>query len=404
VGTVHERVRWVVLVVAVVLGALVTAGCLATSGMPARQLSVLFVVPVALCGLACGARGALVAVPLGIGLLVATTVGDGNGLVGYLAESAAVVTAGGVSGLLESWRTRERASVPDVVESDESDTRWFETANELLAEASLDGYFTRLSAQWEACLGWTRAELMARPMLDFVHPDDREATQAHADRLERSPADVVDFENRYLAKDGSWHWLLWSSRSDEHRKYAVAKDITARKALEQDRQALLAHLEEIAQTDALTNLPNRRAWDEELVRAVARSCRIDEPLALAMVDVDDFKSFNDTFGHAAGDGFLAEAARCWRASLRVTDFLARYGGEEFAVLLPGCTCEQASALAERLRSETPGLLTCSIGVALFDGAEDPDSLVRRADAALYDAKRLGRDRVVTARPRSVPPA
>ena len=391
------------LVAAVLLGALVTGACLATSGMEARELSVLFVVPVALCGLARGLRGALVAIPLGVGLLVATTAGDGTGIVGYLAESAAVVTAGSVSGLLESWRARERAAALEASAPDDSDTRWFETSNELLAEASLDGYFTRLSAQWETCLGWTRAELMARPQLDFVHPDDREATRLHAARLERGPGDVVDFENRYLAKDGTWHWLLWNTRSDGHRKYAVARDITARKILEHDQQVLLERLEEIALTDALTNLPNRRAWDDELVRAVARARRTGEPLALAMIDVDDFKSFNDTFGHAAGDAFLGEAARCWREALRVTDFLARYGGEEFAVLLPGCAGEQAATLAERLRSATPGLLTCSVGIALLDAAEDPDSLVRRADAALYAAKRHGRDRVVAADPWPAPP-
>ena len=115
-----------------------------------------------------------------------------------------------------------------------------------------------------------------------------------------------------------------------------------------------------------------------------------------MVDLDDFKAFNDTFGHAAGDAFLASAAEHWRASLRATDFLARYGGEEFAVLLPDCTVAQAALLVERLRSETPSHQTCSVGIAHFDGHEDADALLGRADVALYEAKRLGRDRVVTA--------
>ena len=134
----------------------------------------------------------------------------------------------------------------------------------MLVEASLDGYFVRLSDQWELTLGWTREELMGRPFKEFIHPDDLEATMVRALALDQQPGEVVDFENRYRAKDGSYRWLLWRARSDHQRKYAVARDITERKRLEQEREDLVDYVEAIARTDQTTGLPNRRAWEEEV--------------------------------------------------------------------------------------------------------------------------------------------
>jgi diguanylate cyclase (GGDEF)-like protein/PAS domain S-box-containing protein len=262
-------------------------------------------------------------------------------------------------------------------------------------EASLDGYFTRLSDRWEQCLGWTREELMSRPFREFIHPDDLDTTMPIADSLDRRPDEVVNFENRYMAKDGSWRWLLWSARSDEHRKYAVAKDITDRKRLEQEHQDLLDRVEALARTDPTTGLPNRRSWEEEVQGAVARAQRQGTSLAVALVDLDRFKLFNDTHGHPAGDALLAEAAGRWRMTLRVTDFIARYGGEEFALVLPDCPADEALLVLERLREATPGNQTASAGIAHWEPSESPESLVARADAALYEAKDAGRDRVVT---------
>jgi diguanylate cyclase (GGDEF)-like protein/PAS domain S-box-containing protein len=304
--------------------------------------------------------------------------------IGYLTRASAVVSLGGVLGILSSQHSRIT-----------TDTRWFEMSNDMLVEASLDGYFTRLSVQWEHCLGWTREELMSRPFAEFVHPDDLDATSARASALDEAPGQVVNFENRYRAKDGSWRWLLWSARSDEHRKYAVARDITDRKRLEEERQRLLARVEAMARTDPTTGLPNRRAWEEEVRRAIARAQRNGHPLAVAMVDFDHFKLFNDTHGHPAGDALLSDAAASWTLTLRATDFIARYGGEEFALMLPDCPPDQVRGLIDRFRAATPAGQTVSVGVAYWDRVESPESLVTRADAALYEAKHSGRDRVVT---------
>jgi diguanylate cyclase (GGDEF)-like protein len=115
-----------------------------------------------------------------------------------------------------------------------------------------------------------------------------------------------------------------------------------------------------------------------------------------MLDLDHFKQYNDRRGHQAGDGLLREAAASWRLALRPYDMLARYGGEEFSVVLPGCTIEDALALVERLRAGTPEGESCSAGLAEWDGREPAEALVGRADAALYQAKRAGRDRAVVA--------
>ncbi|MCL5076672.1 MAG: sensor domain-containing diguanylate cyclase [Actinobacteria bacterium] len=278
-----------------------------------------------------------------------------------------------------------------------SDSKWFEMSNDMLVEASLDGYFLRLSPRWETVLGWTREELMSRPFKEFIHPDDLEATSIRADTLDLGPAELINFENRYRAKDGTYRWLLWSAKSDNKRKYAIARDITDRKLLEAEREELLAKVSEIARTDFLTGLPNRRAWDEELRKEAARSLRSGRNLALAIIDLDNFKDYNDTFGHGIGDELLIKAASAWGSALRETDFLARYGGEEFAILMPDCSPEEVVTVVDRLRLATPDNQTCSAGIALWDFQAGPEEFMSRADHALYEAKHLGRNRIEVAR-------
>jgi diguanylate cyclase (GGDEF)-like protein len=147
----------------------------------------------------------------------------------------------------------------------------------------------------------------------------------------------------------------------------------------------------LAGTDALTGIANRRTWDQELPRELARSGRAGRPLCVALVDHDHFKAFNDRHGHQAGDRLLKAAAAAWQDSLRTGDLLARYGGEEFALLLPDCGLHDATVIAERLLTAQPEG-TCSIGLAAWDGVETAAQLVARADQALYAAKQGGRNR------------
>ena len=167
-------------------------------------------------------------------------------------------------------------------------------------------------------------------------------------------------------------------------------------AIAAERQQLMTTLAEVARTDELTGLANRRAWDEALARELKRAARDGSPLCVGIVDLDHFKDFNDQNGHLAGDRMLKQIASAWAAELRASDVLARYGGEEFALALPGCSLDDATLLVERLRTATPDGETCSAGIVLWDASESGEELVGRADAALYVAKDKGRDRIFAA--------
>jgi diguanylate cyclase (GGDEF)-like protein len=186
--------------------------------------------------------------------------------------------------------------------------------------------------------------------------------------------------------------VLWSHPQrelapDRAELVALLADEAGR-AIERDaRYALLARQ---ARTDELTALPNRRAWDEALVRELSRAQRTGQPLCLALLDLDHFKAYNDTLGHPAGDAHLRRTAAAWRRELRAVDVLARYGGEEFGVLLPATALAEATEAIDRVRAATPNEQTASAGVVQWDGEESPDALLARADAALYRAKEAGR--------------
>jgi diguanylate cyclase (GGDEF)-like protein len=162
-------------------------------------------------------------------------------------------------------------------------------------------------------------------------------------------------------------------------------------AVNLQRVELLRELEATARTDELTALPNRRAWQEQLPRELTRAGRREEPLSMAMLDLDHFKRYNDTRGHQTGDELLMQVAARWSLELRPTDILARYGGEEFVLALPACPLEEALEVVERLRAAMPDDQSCSAGVAGWDGSETAAALLDRADRALYRAKRSGRN-------------
>jgi diguanylate cyclase (GGDEF)-like protein/PAS domain S-box-containing protein len=250
---------------------------------------------------------------------------------------------------------------------------------------------------WERNLGFRPTEIRGKRLLDFTHPDDHARATEEAVRV--FSGGVSDgLETRVQAKDGSWHWLRTSSvfEPEEELVYARSTDVTERKAIAQEREDLIAEVETMARSDALTGLPNRRAIDDLLPREMARALRADSPLCLAVVDIDHFKAYNDTHGHLAGDAVLRACAAAWDQELRGADTILRYGGEEFLVVLPDCRPEDAAEIVERLRGATADAQTCSAGLALWRPGESVDDLVARADKALYEAKKTGRDRLVSA--------
>lgn len=165
---------------------------------------------------------------------------------------------------------------------------------------------------------------------------------------------------------------------------------------ELERRSLVRRLAADARTDALTGLANRRAWDEELPRALHHAQRLGHALTAVIVDVDHFKSYNDRHGHPAGDAALRDLGARWSTHVRDIDVLARIGGEEFGLLLPGASANETLHVVERLRHAMPGGLTASAGVAVWTSPMTADSLVALADGALYRAKAEGRDRACVA--------
>lgn len=194
-------------------------------------------------------------------------------------------------------------------------------------------------------------------------------------------------------------WLLgvigiWSGLRSV-RRYIDERNKTA-EMLENANALLLKQ----ANTDTLTGISNRQKGAQQLLLEIQRAERYGTPLSLIMFDLDWFKQINDIFGHDVGDKVLTEVSGCVVSNIRANDLVARWGGEEFIVIVPGTNLAETYVLAEKLRScieQNPfpeiGSVTCSFGVAAFRTGDTPDTLVKRADETMYQAKRAGRNRV-----------
>ena len=188
----------------------------------------------------------------------------------------------------------------------------------------------------------------------------------------------------------------------ERRVVTMVERFAAHAALALHNSWLLETIRSAADTDGLTGLTNRRVFDETLARELRRAERDASQVSLVMLDIDHFKHLNDTYGHQVGDDVLRAIATALDTNSRAFDLPARYGGEEFAIILPGCGADEAAALGERLRRAATADVGCapvtaSAGVATYPlHALDADGLLAAADAALYRAKREGRDRLCAA--------
>ena len=266
------------------------------------------------------------------------------------------------------------------------------------------------NAQWAAMLGYTYEEMQqtTQQWSDFVHPEDRDrAWTSIFDAVEgRSPAHKLEY--RMLHKDGSVRWILDQAKVMERdaqgravRMCGTHTDVTERKLLEQELWLQ-------ARVDYLTGVSNRRHFMERAEQELHRCVRYGGQLSILMLDIDHFKLINDRYGHKVGDLVIKTLTQVCTASLRDVDVIGRMGGEEFAVLLPETDRSVAVSAAERLRvaidqakvplaDGLPVKFSVSIGVAAMQSADDNlDVLLNRADAALYEAKGSGRNRVCAA--------
>ena len=283
-----------------------------------------------------------------------------------------------------------------------------ENATDMIIQADLDTTRRYVSPACRELLGYAPEELVGTRPLDAVHPEDIERYRAILDNLTAGHTDLAVSRQRYRRKDGTFVWteatfrLIRGEGGEPTGYVASVRDISERRQLEEQ-------LRELARTDGLTGLFNRRAFEERLDEEWRRALRSGSAFGLLTLDVDFFKQYNDHFGHGAGDECLRRVADLLRQERRATDFAARIGGEEFALLLPETELAGALTVAEgiRLRLEGAGMghpksphgvVTASIGVAAFrpQATQSVADLLNASDQAMYEAKRTGRNRVVSA--------
>jgi len=235
-------------------------------------------------------------------------------------------------------------------------------------------------------------------MVELVHPDDLAAAEERRRLALVDAADDGRLELRYRTSDGGWRWMNALSRPMRDTAGRITGGLTALRDVDAD-VGRRAELQYLAAHDVLTGLHNRASALEQLAALMVEAHEGRTP-AVLYLDLDRFKDVNDQHGHQTGDRLLIQAAHRLTAALRDDDVVARIGGDEFLVVLETASPEQLEARAQDVhralrRPSDPGMpdSTASIGMALWDGAESPEDLVRRADEALYRAKNSGRDTV-----------
>jgi diguanylate cyclase (GGDEF)-like protein/PAS domain S-box-containing protein len=264
-----------------------------------------------------------------------------------------------------------------------------------------------ISPSVEAALGHAPERLLGTLLFGIIQPEDITRVQMAMDEALRSPGRTIKSEFRCLGADGAWRQLeaMWSDLIDDPSVKGIVvncRDITERKELEDQ----LAHQ---AFHDSLTGLANRALFENRVEHALARARRTRRPVSVLFLDLDNFKTVNDSLGHAAGDELLVAAAERLRGCLRPADTPSRLGGDEFGIVFEDATeVEQACRVAERILAALRNpfhvrgrdvFLTASVGIAMSaDGTEGADELLRNADVAMYTSKAAGKGRVEVFRP------
>jgi diguanylate cyclase (GGDEF)-like protein/PAS domain S-box-containing protein len=332
-----------------------------------------------------------------------------------------------------------RGTVQDITERKaaekalhDSETRFratFDQAAVGMAHIALDGKWLHANDRICEIVGYPRNLLLGLTFQEITYPPDLNTDLAYLQQLLAGDIPSYSMEKRYVRRDGKLTWanltvsLVRSPDGQPDYFVSVIEDIQSRKeaesALDEARKLYRQHLEQqvtertealtaanrelerLAHQDVLTKLPNRLAANERLRLEFLRLKRTGTPYCVLMMDIDHFKNINDTYGHETGDHVLQQFATTLAGTLRITDFVARFGGEEFLALMPDTEIDGATVSAEKIRQTileasfpVVGRVTVSIGLGLARAADaNEDEAVRHADAALYRAKKEGRNTV-----------
>ncbi len=289
-----------------------------------------------------------------------------------------------------------------------------DNSTDLIATHKLDGTFKYVSPSSRYLLGYHPEELIGKNPFDFYHPDDFSAIQqSHSNVRDTSSDDLIVY--RFMHKDGNYIWLETTFKrikrvtSESDEIITASRDITVRMQIEEELLKANDKLQQISVLDGLTDIPNRRGFDQRIEEEWQRALRNVSTISLIMFDVDYFKRYNDMYGHHLGDECLKKIAKTAQSTLnRPTDYMARYGGEEFAVILPDTDHDGATLVAELIRqaverlsiphsnSKIMPIVSISAGVATIAPSKETKylQLIISADEALYRAKQEGRNRVL----------
>jgi len=290
-------------------------------------------------------------------------------------------------------------------QSEEKYRTLFEDSRDAIAITAQDGTFQDVNKAMLDLFGYRKEQMMMMKFQD-LYEDPAEVERFQHEIAKRGT--LRDHEAKLLKKGGKvMHCLLIATqkRSEDGTiagYQGIVRDITAQKAMEEALRESEKKYKELSITDDLTGLFNQRHFYNQLRAEIERIQRYKHPLALLLLDVDNFKIYNDTYGHLAGDKVLSKLGEVIGNSIRKTDSGYRYGGEEFTVILTETRGQDAGVAAERLRKRfadeiffpvplEPVRVTVSVGIAKYRDGEEIASFVKRADQNMYEAKAKGKN-------------
>jgi diguanylate cyclase (GGDEF)-like protein/PAS domain S-box-containing protein len=320
-------------------------------------------------------------------------------------------SSGAPSGLAGSLRDMtERKQAEEALRDSEARYRTLvENASDIVFRTDNSGHFTFVNPAALRITGYGEEELIGKHYTALIRPEMRDEAIKFLGRQFVKGLQNTYSEYPIIVKDGHEVWLGQNTQmivedGNVTGFQAVSRDITELKRLEKELRASEERYRELSIIDDLTQLYNSRHFYHQLKMEIDRLARYEQPLTLLMLDLDNFKAFNDAYGHVEGDNVLQRLGQVVKRCLRETDFSYRYGGEEFTILLPMTTSADGAVTAERIRTEfkkeifspMPDLethLTVSIGLAQYKPQEDIKTFVHRVDQLMYQGKKNGKDRV-----------